>query len=216
MTRIQLALDTRTIEEAVTAASSAAASIDVVEAGTVLCLSQGLGSISALRAAAPGLPIVADIRIARAGRKFADLAFDAGADRVTVVGEAGLAVVNGAVAAARAAGGEVEVELWDGWHEDDVRGWVDSGVAAIIAHRSGRFDAEHDDAIRTDLARLATLELGSTEVTLAGGISATDLQWFDTSQFDTIVAGSAIVQAADQSAAARDLREALRPEAVAR
>ncbi|SFS11308.1 3-keto-L-gulonate 6-phosphate decarboxylase [Agrococcus baldri] len=215
MTQIQLALDTRTVEEAVAAASSAAASINIVEAGTVLCLSQGLGSIAALQDAVPGLPIVADIRIARAGRKFAQLAFDAGADRVTVVGESGLGIVQGALEAAQSAGGEVEVELWDAWTDDDVKAWVDAGVATIIAHRSGRFDAEHDDDIRAHLDRLAALDLGETTVTLAGGISAGEMRWFDTGQFDAVVAGSAIVGAADPGAAARDLRAALELQAVA-
>lgn len=214
MTQIQLALDTRTVEEAVAALSSAAASIDIVEAGTVLCLSLGLGSIAALREAAPGLPIVADIRIARAGRKFAQLAFDAGADRVTVVGEAGLGIVQGALEAAKAAGGEIEVELWDAWADDDVKAWVDAGVATIIAHRSGRFDAEHDDDIRAHLDRLAALDLGSTTVTLAGGISASEMRWFDAAQFDAVVAGSAIVGAADPAAAAAALRDALPQEAM--
>lgn len=214
MTKVQLALDTRTVEEAVTAAASAAASIDVIEAGTVLVLSQGLGSIAALREAVPGLPIVADIRVARAGRKFAQLAFDAGADIVTVVGEAGHGIVRGALEAARAVDGQIEVELWDGWTDADALAWVDAGVATIIAHRSGRFSAEQDDHIRTQLERLAALDLGETTITLAGGISAAELRWFDPAQFDTVVAGSAIVGAADPAAAARELRAVLQPQVV--
>ncbi|MGJ0223687.1 orotidine 5'-phosphate decarboxylase / HUMPS family protein, partial [Streptococcus pyogenes] len=90
-----LALDTRDTATAVAAAHAARDVVDVVEAGTVLVLNDGLAAVRVLRAAFPDHPLVADIRIARAGAKFAGLAFDAGADRVTVVGEAGMPVIEG-------------------------------------------------------------------------------------------------------------------------
>lgn len=204
--QVQLALDTLTTAEALAAARAAAASVDVIEAGTVLCLSEGFHAVRALRAEFPESPIVADIRIARAGRKFADLAFSAGASRVTVVGESGMTVISGALASAQSNGGEVEVELGENWTEDEVQQWVDSGVSHIIAHRSGRFRAEDDDEIRTTLERLESVDRRNARVTLAGGLALGDLAHFPRGNFDVVAVGSTIVKADDPRAAAQSLR----------
>ncbi|WP_166979176.1 orotidine 5'-phosphate decarboxylase / HUMPS family protein [Paramicrobacterium fandaimingii] len=207
--QVQLALDTLTTAEALAAATAAAASVDVIEAGTVLCLSEGLHAVRALRAEFPHAPIVADIRIARAGGKFADLAFSAGASRVTVVGESGMTVISGALASAQSHGGEVEVELGENWTEDEVQQWVDSGVSHIIAHRSGRFRAEDDGEIRTTLERLESVDRGNARVTLAGGLALGDLAYFPRGNFDVVAVGSTIVKADDPRAAAQSLRTEL-------
>ncbi|MBX9244149.1 orotidine 5'-phosphate decarboxylase [Actinotalea ferrariae] len=208
MPAIQLALDTRDTQTAVAAAHATRDVVDVIEAGTVLVLHEGLGAVRVLRAAFPDHPLVADIRIARAGAKFAALAFDAGADRVTVVGEAGMHVVEGALSAARSAGGEVEVELGAGWTLDDVGRWVDAGVRHVIAHRSGNGLLRDDDEIARTLEQLASIDLGPAQVTLAGGIDAGDLAETRL-PFDTVAIGSAIVGAADPRAAASAFRAEL-------
>jgi 3-dehydro-L-gulonate-6-phosphate decarboxylase len=210
---IQLALDTRDTATAVAAAHAVRDVVDVIEAGTVLVLNDGLGAVRVLRAAFPDHPLVADIRIARAGAKFAGLAFDAGADRVTVVGEAGMPVVEGALSAARAASGEVEVELGAGWTPDDVRRWVDAGVRHVIAHRSGNGPLREDRGIADTLRRLAAIDLGPARVTLAGGINAGDLAGTGL-PFDTVAIGSAIVGAGDPRAAARGFRSDLEAREV--
>lgn len=207
--QVQLALDTLTTAEALAAATAAADSIDVIEAGTVLCLSEGLHAVRALRAEFPDAPIVADIRIGRAGRKFADLAFSAGVSRVTVIGESGMTVIAGALAAAREHGGDVEVELGENWTEGEVQQWVDSGVSHIIAHRSGRFRAEDDDEIRSTLQRLESVNRGNARVTLAGGLALGDIAQFPRGNFDVVAVGSTIVKADDPAAAARALRTEL-------
>lgn len=207
---IQLALDTGSTVEALTAARAAGDAVDIIEAGTVLCLNDGLHAVRALRAEFPAAPIVADIRIARAGRKFADLAFSAGADRVTVIGESGMRVIEGALRSAEEHGGSVEVELGENWAEREVEEWIDLGVSHIIAHRSGLFAAQDDDDIRETLERLEAISLGNARVTLAGGISATDIAYFPRNNFDVVAVGSAIVKASDPGKAARELRDQLR------
>ena len=85
---LQLALDLGTLGEALEAAAAAADGIDVIEAGTLLCVAEGMHAVKALRRMHPDRIIVADIRIARAGRNLAAMAFDAGADWVSAGGEA--------------------------------------------------------------------------------------------------------------------------------
>ncbi|GAA4026678.1 3-keto-L-gulonate-6-phosphate decarboxylase UlaD [Arthrobacter methylotrophus] len=206
---IQLALDTKDTGTALAMAHACRNVVDVIEVGTVLCLNDGLRAVTALRAVFPDKPVVADIRIARAGEKFAAMAFAAGADRVTVIGESGPAVIEGAVRAARSAGGDVEVELGASWSENEVLRWVDAGVGHIIAHRSKLGPLRDDDEIAAILARLGAMDLGAAHVTLAGGIKAGELVDSGGLAFDTVAIGSAIVGAADPAAAAAGLRAEL-------
>ena len=207
--QIQLALDTRDSTTAISTATACLDAVDVIEAGTVLCLAEGLGAVRRLREAFPNHPLVADIRIARAGAKFAAMAFEAGADRVTVVGEAGMTVINGALSAAKHTDGQVEVELPPEWSETDVQQWVAAGVAHIVAHRFAAGPLNQDRDIARTLGRLAQLDLGGTHVTLAGGIRAGELAQLPTLAFDTVALGSSIVGAPDPGRAAAAFRDEL-------
>jgi 3-keto-L-gulonate-6-phosphate decarboxylase len=207
--RIQLALDTADSATAIAAATACGEYVDVIEAGTVLCLAEGLGAVRRLREAFPNYPLVADIRIARAGAKFAAMAFAAGADRVTVVGEAGMAVIEGALAAAWDFGGEVEVELAPRWSEDEVLQWAAAGVTHVIAHRFIGGPLREDQQVATTLERLSRLDLGAAHVTLAGGIRAGELDELADLPFDTVALGSSIVSTPDPGAAAAAFRAEL-------
>ncbi len=203
-TSLQLALDLEDTARAVTLAQATADSIDIVEAGTVLVLAQGLSAVRSLREAVPDRPLCADIRIARAGEKFAEMVFAAGADRVTVIGEAPQDVVAGALTAAERHHAEVEVELFEAFSRDDVHRWVESGVSRLIAHRPSGVSAADDHTTRTALERLRGCNLGGTTITVAGGIDFDDTTYFLPGSFDTIAVGSTITAASDpQQAAAR-------------
>ena len=76
--KVQLALDTRDIPTALAALHLVAPHVDVIEVGTILCLSEGMHAVRALRAAQPDHVLLADIRIAEAGGLLWRLAFEAG------------------------------------------------------------------------------------------------------------------------------------------
>lgn len=201
--KIQLALDLVNTSDALRAADAAGDAVDVLEAGTVLCLSEGLAAVRALREEFPTKPLVADLRLARAGARFAEMAFFAGADGVTVVSESPRDVVAGAVEAAQSAQGWVEIELGPDWTYDDVAWWASVGVRRIIVHRSAGVQAETDDTSRDFLRRLAGADLQGMGVTLAGGLAHGDLRHFDGCPFDLVAIGSAIVEATEPGQAAR-------------
>lgn len=209
MTRIQLALDSPSTADAIRVAEATIDSIDVVEAGTVLILNDGLGAVRELRARFPDHPLVADIRIGRAGEKFAAMAFEAGASIVTVLGECPLAVVAGAVAAARHHDAAVEVELPPCWTQRDLHEWAQAGVSTLIAHRSGRYRAADDDEIRATLRQLGEADLHGMEVTLAGGFSPGDTRHYPGAHYDTVAVGSAIAKASHPAQVAAELRKEL-------
>lgn len=205
-TGLQLALDLEDTARAVALAEATADSVDIVEAGTVLVLAQGLGAVRSLRQAVPDRSLCADIRIARAGEKFAEMAFAAGADSVTVIGEAPHDVVVGALTAAERYHAAVEVELFDAFTRDDVARWVGCGVSRLIAHRPPGVSAAADDMTRAILKRLRACDLGETTITVAGGMDFGDTSYFTPGSFDTMAVGSAITAASDPYRAAARIR----------
>ena len=77
---LQLALDHSSLEDAQRDVTRLKDSVDIVEAGTILCLNEGLGAVKALREQCPDKIIVADWKVADAGETLAQQAFGAGAN----------------------------------------------------------------------------------------------------------------------------------------
>src|SRR3982751_5819200 len=86
---VQISLDLTNIEEALeTAAMALRAGVDWLEAGTPLILAEGLHAIEKLRAAFPGVPIVADLKTMDGGYLEAEMMANAGATHVVVMARA--------------------------------------------------------------------------------------------------------------------------------
>ena len=104
---LQIALDQTSLAEALEVAAVAAPHVDIIEAGTILCLSEGKTAVETLRQRYPKHIIVADYKTADAGSTLADIAFTAGADWFTVMCAASLATIEKAHEVAVARGKEV-------------------------------------------------------------------------------------------------------------
>lgn len=86
---VQISLDLTNIDEALeTAAMAIRAGVDWLEAGTPLLLAEGLHGVRALRAAFPGVPIVADLKTMDGGYLEAEMMAKAGATHVVVMARA--------------------------------------------------------------------------------------------------------------------------------
>ena len=72
---LQLALDHTSLEAASRDVALLQDHVDIVEAGTILCLTEGLSAVKALRAQCPDKLIVADWKVADAGETLAQQAF---------------------------------------------------------------------------------------------------------------------------------------------
>ena len=101
MTELQIALDSD-LSAALDALAQVHPFVDVAEIGTPLVFREGMRAVRAIRAAYPQLTLVADLKIMDAGRAEADIAFEAGADRATVMALANDATIAGALMPARA------------------------------------------------------------------------------------------------------------------
>lgn len=82
---LQIAFDCLELSKALEVAEEVKDYCDIMEVGTPLIKSEGIKAVTAFKQKFPGKIIVADTKIADAGKIESNLAFDAGADIVTVM-----------------------------------------------------------------------------------------------------------------------------------
>ncbi len=163
-----------------------------------------------MRALYPEKTLLADVRIAEAGSIIAKLAFEAGADWVSVVSGATLTTLEVVLKAAEKHGGEAQLELIDGWTWDDARTWRDLGVSWVITHRSRDGEAVGDLSWKDrDFDEMRRLSEMGFKVSVAGGVTAQDLPLFAGVPVDLFTVGRAIREANDPAAAAAAFQAAI-------
>ena len=208
--KLQLALDNTDLVSALAPLQKAAPYLDVIEVGTILCLAEGMRAVREIRALFPEKIVLADVRIAEAGGLISKLAFEAGANWVSVVSGASLNTVEVVVAEAQKHGGDVQIELFDGWTMDDARRWRDLGVRQAITHRSRDLEAKGELTWRQrDFDEIRSLAAMGFEVTVTGGISLKDIPLFAGVPVFVFIVGRGIYQAQDPAAAAQAFRNAI-------
>lgn len=213
--KLQLALDTFDLPSALAPMQQAKDHIDVVEAGTILCYAEGMHAVRALRALYPEKILLADVRIAEAGSIIAKLAFEAGADWVSVVSGATLTTLDVVLKEAQKQGKEVQLELIDGWTWDDAARWRDMGVSWVITHRSrdGEVATKEQGGDLSwndrDFDEMRCLSEMGFKVSVAGGVKTEDLPRFRGVPVDLFTVGRAIREAADPAAAAAAFQTAI-------
>ncbi len=201
---LQLALDHSSLEAAQRDVTQLKDSVDIVEAGTILCLNEGLGAVKALREQCPDKIIVADWKVADAGETLAQQAFGAGANWMTIICAAPLATVEKGHAMAQRCGGEIQIELFGNWTLDDARDWHRIGVRQAIYHRGRDAQASGQQWGEADLARMKALSDIGLELSITGGITPADLPLFKDIRVKAFIAGRALAGAANPAQVAGD------------
>jgi 3-hexulose-6-phosphate synthase len=202
--RLQVAIDTLTVDEAIALAAQLRDTVDLIEAGTPFIKRYGIDVVPRLREAS-ALPVVADLKIVDGGPFEAQLAVDAGSALVTVLGTAADATVRGVVEVAHAGGRDVACDV------GGVRGLAQRirqlarlGVDYLGVHAGT--DARL--AGRTDLLSEIGLVTATSDMKLvvAGGLDANSIPGVLGYRPAIVVVGSAITAADDAVAAARQIR----------
>jgi len=209
--KVQVALDTRDLPSALAALREVSPHVDIIEVGTVLCLAAGMGAVQAIRAAYPDHIVLADIRIAEAGSLLSALAFEAGADWVTVVSGAAPEVFPAVVDVAVEWGRDVQVELSDGWTWDIVKRCRELGIRHFVFHRSRDAEARGDLSWSPrDLESIARVHKSGGRVSVTGGLSHAELPEFAAIPAEIFIAGRALYAAEDPADSARRFAAAVR------
>ena len=205
---LQIALDQSSLADALEVAAVAAPHVDIIEAGTILCLSEGKTAVETLRARYPKHIIVADYKTADAGSTLADIAFTAGADWFTVMCAASLATIEKAHEVAVARGKEVQIELFGNWTLDDAKAWVKMGVKQAIYHRSRDAQASGQTWGEKDLQLLSALSDLGLELSITGGIVPEEVGIFKDINAKCFIAGRALANPQTGPATAKAFHKA--------
>ena len=84
--KLQVALDTLTLEDCLTLLEETKGSVDIAEVGTPFIIEEGMRPVREFKKHFPDIEVLADAKIMDAGELEAETAFKAGADIVTVLG----------------------------------------------------------------------------------------------------------------------------------
>jgi 3-hexulose-6-phosphate synthase len=206
-TQLQVALDAP-LDRSLKVLEAAAPYVDIVEIGTPLVFREGMSAVRQVRERFPGLPVLADLKIIDAGEEEARLAFEAGADLVTVLGVAPDVTLLGALRAAGQAGGRVVADMMQ--VPDPVERAMKllaMGCHVICVHTA--YDLQQ--AGQTPLRMLDELrrKLPHAALAVAGGLGPENVKRVLPYHPAVVVVGGAITGAADPAHAARAIREAL-------
>ena len=180
---LQVAMDYTSLSKALVMAALVAPEVDIIEIGTPLCKAAGLE---------------------------ATMAFDAGADMLTVIGGAATATVKEAFAVTQKRGKEMLMEL-TGVRDILARAaeWRQIGIDRIVYHRewdaqsAGREWTEEDKDIMRKL-----IDMGY-KVTATGGMTIDILPFFADLPISVLICGRGIRETPDPRASARQMRLAL-------
>lgn len=207
---LQVALDYISLPPALAMALKVAGEVDIIEIGTPLCKAAGLEAIRAIREVCPDKLILADFKSPDVGGLEAQIAFEAGADMVTVIGGAALATVESALQVAQEMGKEMLMEL-TGVRDIVARAeeWRQIGVERMVYHRGWDEQAFHREWTDEDRVVIRQLTDMGFKVTVTGGITVDLLPFFQELPVSVIITGRAIHQAEDPAASARQIRNTI-------
>jgi len=194
---LQLALDHTSLQAAQRDVERLADHVDIIEAGTILCLTEGLNAVRALRQQCPKKTIVADWKVADAGDTLAEQAVGAGANWMTIICAAPLATVEKGHEVALRCGGEIQMELFGHWTLDDAREWQRIGVTQAIYHRGRDAQASGQQWGEADLASMKALSDIGLQLSITGGITPADLPLFKQINVKAFIAGRALTGTAN-------------------
>jgi 3-hexulose-6-phosphate synthase len=209
---IQVAMDYIQTRDAVEMARVVAPVVEAIEIGTPLCKAEGMHAVRAVREICPDHILMADMKTPDVGGLEAKIAFDAGANWMTVLGAAPTDTLRLAMEEAAARPGhEILVELTGIQNIlARARTWREMGVERMVYHRGwdeGNTSRTWDRSDRETLEALA--EMGF-KLSVAGGLDLATLDFFADLPIAVFIIGRAIRETPDPAATARTFQERLR------
>ncbi|MFI6309776.1 orotidine 5'-phosphate decarboxylase / HUMPS family protein [Nocardia fusca] len=190
---LQIALDVHTLDRAVEIAQVAQkAGADFVEVGDPLIKREGVTAIETIKQCAPDTAVVAEMMSADWGRDQVELAAEAGADVVLLIGPASIASVSTAVAAARRLGVALTLDVapqhaTPTWLRDMERTGIDGFV--VTTNIDLGVGSTHPLATAAEIRRCSQLP-----VAVSGGFSPGD-DALNSDEWDIAIIGRSVADA---------------------
>ncbi|WP_280457980.1 orotidine 5'-phosphate decarboxylase / HUMPS family protein [Nocardia carnea] len=190
---LQVALDVHSLDRAAEIARVAVeADVDFIEVGDPLIKREGIAAIEAIKQCAPDTAVVAEMMSADWGRDQVELAAEAGADVILLIGPASMASVSTAVAAARRLGVALTLDATPehatpGWLRDMERAGIDGFV--VTTNIDLGVGSNHPLATAAAVRRYTQLP-----VAVSGGFSPGD-DALSSDEWDIAIIGRSIADA---------------------
>nr|WP_282490570.1 3-keto-L-gulonate-6-phosphate decarboxylase UlaD [Providencia alcalifaciens] len=190
---IQIALDQTNLKDALVVANNVESFVDVIEIGTILAFAEGMNAVSTLRRNHPSHIIVCDMKTTDGGAILSKMAFEAGADWITVSAAAHIATITACKKVADEFKREIQIELYGNWTLDDAQRWGDLGIKQAIYHRSRDAELAGVGWGPEDLTKMRQLSDLGLELSITGGIVPEDIHLFEGIKAKAFIAGRALV-----------------------
>lgn len=200
---LQIALDSLTLEKGAADAKQAESVVDIIEVGTILACAEGMKAVSTLRALHPNHILVCDLKTTDGGAILAKMAFEAGADWLTVSAAAHPATKAACKKVADEFNAahpelkvkkEIQIEIYGNWTLDDARDWVALGVTQAIYHRSRDAELAGKGWTTEDITLMKQLSEIGLALSITGGIVPEDIHLFkEIKNTKAFIAGRALV-----------------------
>jgi len=207
MALLQIALDFLRLDKALKVAAETHFFTDIIDAGTPLIKSEGIKVIETFRKNFQAKQILADLKIMDAGALEAKMAFDAGADMITVCAQASMETIAEAIEETRRWNRKVAIDLIGS------RDWLSK--TKELKYLSPDFFCIHTglDEQMKGKKPFGGLEDFVREVNLpyciAGGIKPEDIPFIMPFEPSIIIVGGYITQAENPGKAAKTIKEAM-------
>lgn len=204
--KLQLALDTLTLEQCLSLVERLESHIDIIEIGTPVLLEEGLKAVTEMKHRYPHLEVLADAKIMDAGEYEASQCFKAGADIVTVLGVSHDTTISGVVKAANTYGRKVMVDMIDVPDLKKRALEIDAlGVDYICVHTA--FDLQSSGA--NPLAELDIVQqvIVHAKAGVAGGVKLATIDAIAALKPEIVVVGGGITNQTDPISASKSLKE---------
>lgn len=207
--KLQLALDLVNIPEAIEVVKEVESYIDVVEIGTPVVINEGLRAVKEMKAAFPGLTVLADLKIMDAGGYEIMKASEAGADIITVLGATDDMTIKGAVEEAKKQGKEILVDMINVKNIEQRAKEIDAlGVDYICVHTGYDLQAVGQNSFE-DLQTIKKA-VKQAKTAVAGGIKLDTLPEVIKAGPDLVIVGGGITGQDDKKAVAAQMQQLIK------
>ena len=200
---LQIALDNTSLSGALKSAKAVGDEVDIIDAGTILCLAEGMEAVRCLRALYPDKIILADTKCADAGGTVARMCADAGADWMTVICSATIPTMKAALKEIK----ELQVELYGDWTFENAKAWKEANITQAVYHQSRDALLAGHTWSDGDLEKIKKLTEMGFKVSVTGGLETDTLKLFKDINVFAFITGRSIRDAEDPAEEARKFKE---------